>query len=52
MVSKRPTPDSALLPSGWKEHISASADPSMIGHTVVSPVSTGHIIGEGCCYIY
>ena len=24
-----------------------SADPSMIEHRVVSPVSTGHIIGEG-----
>ena len=24
-----------------------SADPSMIGHRVVSPVSSGHIIGEG-----
>ena len=47
MVSKRPTPDSGPVPSGWKEHISASADPSMIGHRVVSPVSTGHIIGEG-----
>ena len=25
----------------------SSADPSMIGHRVVSPVSSGHIIGEG-----
>ena len=47
MVSKRPTPDNRSLPSGQKEHISASADPSMLGHRVVSPVSTGHIIGEG-----
>ena len=47
MVMIRPTPDSGLLPSGWKEHVSANADPSMIEHRVVSPVSTGHIIGEG-----
>ena len=32
---------------GWKEHVSVSADPSMIEHRVVSPMSTGHIIGEG-----
>ena len=30
-----------------KEHISMSADPSMMGHRVVSPISSGHIIGEG-----
>ena len=47
MVSKRHTPDSGPLPSGQKEHISAGADPSMIGHRVVSPVNTGHIIGKG-----
>ena len=43
----KPIPDSGLLPIGWKEHISESADPSMIGHRVVTPVSSGHIIGEG-----
>ena len=24
-----------------------SADPSVMGHRVVSPISSGHIIGEG-----
>ena len=47
MVMTRPTPDSGPLLPGWKDHVSADADPHMIGHRVVSPVSTGHIIGEG-----
>ena len=47
MVMIKPTPDSGPLPSGQKEHVSANADPSMIEHRVVSPLSTGHIIGEG-----
>ena len=47
MVRIKPIPDSGLLPTSQKEHVSASADPSMIGHRVVSPVSSGHIIGEG-----
>ena len=47
MVRIRHTPDSGPLPPNWKEHVSAGTDPSMIGHRVVSPVSTGHIIGEG-----
>ena len=47
MVKIRPTPDSRQLPPIWKEHFSAGAVPSMIEHKVVSPVSTGHIIGEG-----
>ena len=47
MVRKRPIPDSGLPPTGRKEHISAGAEPSMMGHRVASPVSTGHIIGEG-----
>ena len=47
MVRIRPTPDSGPLPPGQKEHVSTSADPSMIEHRVVSPVSTEHIIGEG-----
>ena len=47
MVRIRPTPDNGPLTPGQREHVSASADPSMIGHRVVSPVSTGHIIGEG-----
>ena len=44
-------PDSGLLPIGQKEHVSASADPSMMGHRVVSPVSTGDIIGEGAAIL-
>ena len=44
MVRIRPTPDSGPLPPGWKEHVSANSDPSMIEHRVVSPVSIGHII--------
>ena len=47
MVRIRPIPDSGLLPTGQREHVSPSADPSMIGHRVVSPVNSGHIIGEG-----
>ena len=47
MVRIRPIPDSGLLLPGQKEHVSVRADPSMIEHGVVSPVSTGHIIGEG-----
>ena len=30
-----------------KEHVSVSADPSMMGHRVVSPMSSDHITGEG-----
>ena len=46
-VRIRPIPDSGLPPTGRKEHVSAGAEPSMMGHRVVSPVSTGYIIGEG-----
>ena len=49
MVRVRPrhTPDSGQLPPNQKEHVYVGAVPSIIGHRVVSPVSTGHIIGEG-----
>ena len=49
MVRVRPrhTPDSGQLPLAWKEYVSAGVAPFIIGHRVVSPVSTGHIIGEG-----
>ena len=47
MVRIRPTPDSGPPPPNWKKLVSASADPSMVEHRVVSPVSTGHNIGEG-----
>ena len=46
-VRLRYTPDSGQLPPNWKEHVSAGVVPSIIGHRVVSPVSTGHIIEEG-----
>ena len=47
MVRVRPIPDNRLPPTSQKEHVSVSADPSMMGHGVVSPISSGHIIGEG-----
>ena len=49
MVRVRPrhTPDSGQLLPNQKEHVSPGAVPSTIGHRIVSPVSTGHIIGEG-----
>ena len=48
MVRVRPrhTPDSGQLLPDWKEHVSTGVVPSIIGHRVVSPVSTEHIIGE------
>ena len=49
MVRVRPrhTPDSGQLCPIQKEHVSAGAVSSIIGHRVVSPVSMRHIIGEG-----
>ena len=47
MVRIKPIPDSGPLPTSQKEHVSASANPSMMGHRVVSPTGSGHIIGEG-----
>ena len=46
MVLIRPIPDSRLPSTNQKECVSVSADPSMMGQ-VVSPISSGHIIGEG-----
>ena len=46
MVWIRPIPDSGLPSTNKKECISVSADPSMMGHGVVSPIGSGHIIGE------
>ena len=46
MARTRPIPDN--LPSAnQREAVSMSADPSMRGLRVVSPISTGPIIGEG-----
>ena len=47
MLRIKPIPDSRLPPTGRKEHVSARAEPSMKGHRVVSPVSSGQKIGEG-----
>ena len=47
MVEVRPTFDSGPLHINQREHVPMSADPSMMGHRVVSPISSGHIIGEG-----
>ena len=47
MVEVRPISDSGPKSTYQKEHVSVSADPSMMGHRVVSPLSSGHIIGEG-----
>ena len=47
MVGVRPMSDSKPPPTNQREHVSMSADPSMKGHEVVSPISSGHIIGEG-----
>ena len=45
MIEVGPTYDGPLHPS-QREHVSMSADPSMMGYRVASP-SSGHIIGEG-----
>ena len=47
MVGVRPTSDSGPLHPNQRECVPMSADPSMKGHRVVSPMSSGHIIGEG-----
>ena len=47
MIRRRPIPDNGLPPTNQKECVSASVDPSMIGHKVVSPINSGPIIGEG-----
>ena len=47
VVRVRHSADVGQLPPNWKEHVSAGVVPSMIGHRVVSPVTTGHTVGEG-----
>ena len=47
IVRTRPIPDNGPLSTNQKEHVSASADASTMGHRVVSTISSGHIIGEG-----
>ena len=49
MIGARPkhAPDSEYLPPSQKGPISVREIPSPTEHRVVSPVSTGHILGEG-----
>ena len=47
MVRARPLPDSELPSTKQKEHVTMSADPSIRGHRIVSPISSDHVIGEG-----
>ena len=47
MIRTRSIPDSGPTSTNQKEQVSMTADPSLIGHRVVSPISSGHIIGEG-----
>ena len=47
MVGVRPISDSGPPPTNQRERVPVNADPSMKGHEVVSPISSGYIIGEG-----
>ena len=47
MVGVRPISDSGPLHTNQGECVPMSADLSVMGHRVVSPISSGHIIGEG-----
>ena len=47
IVGTRPISDSGPPPTNQRECVPMSADPSMMGHRVVSIISSGHIIGEG-----
>ena len=49
MTGARPrhTPDSRHPPIDQRGHVSVREIPSMSEHRVVSPMSTGHILGEG-----
>ena len=47
MVEVRPTSDSGPLHPTQRECVPMSADPSMMGHRVVSPISSSNIIGKG-----
>ena len=51
MVRTRPIPDNGPQSTNQKEHVSASADLSKMGHRVVSPISSGPIIGEGAAIL-
>ena len=47
MVKVRPAFDSGPLHTNQREQVPMRAEPSMMGHRVLSPKSSGHIIGEG-----
>ena len=49
MVGTRPkhTPDNRHLPPNQRGHVSVREIPSTTEHRIVSPMSTGHILGEG-----
>ena len=49
MAGARPkhTPDSGHLPPYQRGHVSVREIPSTTEHRFVSPMSTGHILGEG-----
>ena len=49
MVGARPkhTPDSRHPPPNQREHVSVREIPSTTEDNIVSPISTGHILGEG-----
>ena len=49
MVGARPkhTPGSGHLPPNQRVHVSVREIPSTTEHRVVSPMSTGHILGKG-----
>ena len=47
MIRVRPISDSGPPPTNQRERVPANADSSLMGHRVVSPASSGHIIGEG-----
>ena len=51
IVGVRPVSDSGSPPTNQGESVPVSADPSMMGHRVVSPISSGHILGEVLQYL-
>ena len=46
-VRLKHTPDSGHLPPNQRGHVSVREVPSTTEHRVVSPINTGHILGEG-----
>ena len=53
MIGARPkhTPDSGHPPPIQRGLVSVRGIPSTTEHGVVSPLSTGHILGEGAAYL-